>query len=783
MPTLSGQCSSIVRKVTPVATGSNPRFSRFCIAAVLGACVVTLARAAHDAAAPNPALAGAEAAFQSEIRPFVAKHCFECHGDGKAKGDFSLDPFKDAKSMQKAPDAWDRALEMIRKREMPPEDEPQPSQPEVDKAIASIESVRAIMDAHTPPNVGRVTVRRLNKTEYNNTVRDLLGVDFKPAEDFPADDVGYGFDNIGDVLSVSPLLLEKYLSATESILDQAIVVVRPPKPAVSTVGALRLPATIADGETGGLASFEDGDYVIRARLGNSQPTRGTLRAVLRVDGKDVKEFAVKAPSADPVWVETTVRMKAGTQRLTVALANPARSGQRSEATPALHVQSVEVEGPFNPPPPNLPAVHTRLMAHKPGAAPREAAKEILSRFTAKAFRRPLRAGEIDKPLAFFDASQQRGEPFELGVRAGLYRVLMSPDFLFRIEVDPPGVKEDAAYPVNEFELASRLSYFLWNSMPDDALLALAGKGQLRRNLVAQIQRMVKDAKSASFLQNFSEQWLTLRKLDLISPDPGMFPTFDRSLQLAMQRESVLFFEAIAREDRSVLQLLDANFTFVNEPLAKHYGIEGVKGDEFVRVKAPANRGGVLTMASILALNSNATRTSPVKRGKFILEEILNAPPPPAPPDVPALEEGKQLTGTLRQVMEQHRANPVCASCHQKMDPLGFAFENFDAIGAWREKDSGGFPIDASGVLPDGKSFTGAAGLKTVLDGKKDLFLRALTNKMLTYGLGRGLEYYDRPSVEQIVNALAKNNYRFSTLILEVVKSDPFQMRTATAGTE
>ena len=754
------------------------RSARFCAAVWLGGGLALDLGAATPANA-NPALAGAESAFQQDILPFVSKNCFSCHGNGKAKGDFSLDTFKDARSMHKAPVAWDTVLEMLRKREMPPEDEPQPSQPDLDKAIASIQSVRATLEANTPPNVGRVTTRRLNKTEYNNTIRDLLGVDFKPAEDFPADDVGYGFDNIGDVLSVSPLLLEKYLSATESILDQAIVIAQAPKPSKSAVGALRLPATISEGETGGLASFEEGDYVIRARLGSKQPARGTIRAMLRVAGKDVKEFAVK-PSAggEPTMFETTVRTKPGTQRLTVAFLNPARSAQPNGEASVLQVQSLEVEGPFNPAPPKYPAVHARLLTHKAGLAPREAANEIVTRFATKAFRRPLRDGEVEKPLAFFDASQKQGEQFEQGIRAALYRVLMSPDFLFRIELDPPGVKDETSYAVSEYELASRLSYFLWNSMPDDELFALAAKGQLRQNLVKQVERMVKDTKSGSFLQNFPEQWLTLRKLDLVSPDPAMFPSFDTDLKEAMIRESVLFFTAIAREDRSVLQLLDADFTFVNEPLAKLYGIDGVTGNAFVRVKAPPNRGGVLTMASLLALNSNATRTSPVKRGKFILEEILNAPPPPPPPDVPALEEGKQLTGTLRQVMEQHRENPTCASCHAKMDPLGFAFENFDAIGAWRDKD-GGFAIDASGVLPDGKSFNGAPGLKAVLDTKKDLFLRSLTNKMLTYGLGRGLEYYDRPAADQIVSALAKNNYRFSTLLLEIVKSDPFQKRTTT----
>ena len=737
------------------------------------------------AAELSPALAGAERGFQDEIKPFVVKHCYGCHGNGKAKGDFSLDPFKDAKSLHKMPVAWDNVVEMLRKREMPPEDEPQPSQLEVDQMIATVQRVRGILEANTPPNAGRVTTRRLNKTEYNNTIRDLVGVDFKPAEDFPADDVGYGFDNIGDVLSVSPLLLEKYLAATESILDQAIVVTRPPSPVKAAIGARRLPATIATGEIGGLATFEEGDYVFRAKLGLKPPARGTLRAMLRIDGKDVKEFGVKpVPGSDPpASFETTLRMKATTQRVTIALLRPASASSPSADAPALLVQSLEAEGPFNPAPPKYPEVHTRLLAHQPGLAPRDAAKEIITRFATKAFRRPLRAGEVEKPLAFFDAAQQRGEQFELGIKAALYRVLMSPDFLFRIEMDPPDAKPDTTYAISEYELASRLSYFLWNTMPDDELMALAGKGQLRGKLVPQVARMIKDPKSESFLANFSEQWLTLRKLDLISPDPGLFPAYDDQLKESMIRESVLFFTAIAREDRSILQLLNADFTFVNEPLAKLYGIESVKGDAFVRVRTPAQRGGVLTMASLLALNSNATRTSPVKRGKFILEEILNAPPPPPPPNVPPLEESKQLTGTLRQVLEQHRENPTCASCHAKMDPLGFAFENFDAIGAWREKDVGGCPIDASGVLPDGKSFNGAPGLKRLLGEKKDLFLRSITHKMLTYALGRGVEYYDRPTIEHIITALTKNDHRFSTLILEIVQSDPFQKRTIPTAEE
>ena len=356
--------------------------------------------------------------------------------------------------------------------------------------------------------------------------------------------------------------------------------------------------------------------------------------------------------------------------------------------------------------------------------------------------------------------------------------MVSPNFLFRVELDPPGAKEGESYRINEYELASRLSYFLWNSMPDEELFALAGKGQLRANLDAQVRRMVDDPKSVSFLHGFAEQWLALRKLALASPDPKQFPGFDEELRESMIRESDLFFEAIVRENRSILDLLDADFTFVNERLARHYGIMDVKGAKFVRVKAPANRGGILTQAGILTLTSNATRTSPVKRGKFVLEQILNTPPPPPPANVPALDEQKQLTGTLRQVLEQHRANPMCASCHQRMDPIGFAFENFDPVGVWREKD-GQATIDASGVLPDGRTFNGPDGLKQLLKARKTPFVRCVAEKMLTYATGRGLEYYDRRAVDKIMTALGKDDYRFSTLLAEIVKSDPFQMRTKT----
>jgi hypothetical protein len=418
------------------------------------------------------------------------------------------------------------------------------------------------------------------------------------------------------------------------------------------------------------------------------------------------------------------------------------------------------------------------MAHQPGLPPREAAREILTRFATRAFRRPVKPEEVDRCLALYDAAEKKGQRFEVRVRAALYHVLVSPHFLFRGEFDPPGALPGTTYAISEYELASRLSYFLWNSMPDDELFSLAEKGQLRHNLAGQVQRMVKDPRSASFLHGFAEQWLTLGKLDLASPDPKLFPGFTPALRQAMTQESVLFFEALVREDRTVLDLLDADFTFVNETLARHYGIPGVTGKEFVRVSLPPQRRGILTQASLLTLASNATRTSPVKRGKFVLEQLLNAPPPPPPPelDIPELEDQKQLKGTLRQQMEQHREKAICASCHQRMDPIGFAFENFDAVGAWRDRD-GEAAIDASGVLPDGRKFEGPAGLRAILREDKDVFVRCVAERMLTYALGRGLESYDRRAVNHIVEAMGKENDRFSSLLIEIVNCDAFQKRT------
>jgi hypothetical protein len=814
-------------------------------ALLLGALVLTavpgLREASRSTGAPpepaSPAKEPAAVSFAKDVVPFLTKHCYACHGNGKKRADLALDKYQNEEAVQKDRQVWENVLHMLRGGEMPPKERPRPAAGEVEAALKAIDSVLTNLDCGKQRNAGRVTLHRLNKVEYNNTIRDLIGIDFKPAADFPNDDVGYGFDNIGDVLSLSPLLLEKYLGAAESILDQAIVITDPPKPTKNRLSGLRVsfgageiiprggPAILrAKGDVSNESFCDEGDYIIRAEVYGQQVGEEPVRAALRLNRADLQEFEVKAEQSAPATIEAKVRLKAGTARIGVSFLNPFSDPtieDEKKRQRQLFVRNIIVDGPYNPPPPTLPESHRRIMqiadcglriadfqvpasvqisalgamplgtgqppflqsatCNLRSAIPRAAARDIVTRFATRAFRRPVKAEEVERLLKLYDRAEAEGERFEQRIRLALAGVLVSPHFLFRVELDPLAAKPGTAYPLGEFELASRLSYFLWSSMPDEELFAQAGRGELRKNLEAQVRRMLDDPKSAAFVQNFAGQWLTLRKLAGVNPDPATFPNFDEELRAAMTRETELFFEAIVREDRSIFDLLDADFTFVNERLAKHYGIEGVKGKEFQRVKAPAHRGGILTQASILTLTSNPTRTAPVKRGKWVLDQLLNTPPPPPPPDVPELPNDKQLTGSLRKVMEQHRENALCASCHQRMDPIGFAFENFDAVGAWRDKD-GDFAIDPSGVLPDGKSFKGPAELKAILkEGKKELFARCLTEKVLTYALGRGVEHYDRCAVDKVLEALEKNDYKTFTLLVEVVKSEPFQMRTATRG--
>jgi Protein of unknown function (DUF1592)/Protein of unknown function (DUF1588)/Protein of unknown function (DUF1587)/Protein of unknown function (DUF1585)/Protein of unknown function (DUF1595) len=596
----------------------------------------------------------AKPSFTKQVAPLLTQYCARCHTGAKARADIAFDRFKDEATAKENPVLWERVGQVLRAHEMPPARRPQPTAGEVKQITAWIDSLASAGACIGKRDPGQVTIRRLNRTEYNNTVRDLLGVAFHPADDFPADDVGYGFDNMGDVLSLSTLLMEKYLAAAEKIV----------------------PTALADPET-------------RKRIFICQPTPGTHDSC---------------------------------------------------------------------------------------------ARKILEAFARRAYRRPVAGEEVERLVALVRLAESQRDGFDKGIELALEAVLTSPQFLFRVERDFKS-RVSGPHLITEYELAARLSYFLWSSMPDDELFAEAQRGTLRKNLESQVRRMLKDDKAKALVENFAGQWLQLRNLRNASPDPGTFPSWDEPLRVAMQKETELFFHAVLSEDRNIIDFVDADFTFVNERLARHYGIPGIKGQEFQRVHlTDRRRGGVLTQASILTLTSNPTRTSPVKRGKWILENILGTPPPPPPPGAGELSDDKQvvLSGSLRQRMEQHRAKPDCAICHKRMDPLGFGFENFDAIGGWREKD-GAFTIDSSGVLPDGRSFQGPAELRAILLTQRDAFARCLTEKMLTYALGRGLETYDKCAVGAITAALGKSGYRLPALIVEICKSDPLQMRRGKGG--
>jgi len=785
-----------------------------------------------------------EDVFRGKVVPFVQKYCADCHGADEPEAGLALTEFKDAAAFLKARKAWRLAGEKIRAGEMPPADhDPRPKAEEAAPIGEWIEAELARSVCAGPINPGRVTIRRLNRAEYNNTIRDLVGVDFKPADDFPSDDVGYGFDNIGDVLSMPSILLEKYLAAAETIVEKAIVVDNPEQAPAQRVLAARLegagnPAEedarvfFAEGEASIRIDLpREGEYLLNVQASGDQAGSDRIQMSVRLDDKEVKQFEVANQRHNPLPYKVKFRSAAGSKKVAIAFLNDfsktkdqvqkgERYGDRN-----LFVQYVEVQGPLGIDPDTLPESHKRIMVCTPPSdrpiviRPRrrpmtdeereaarkrreesrreaeqhrasqtksrvECARQIIAHFAERAFRRPVTDEEVERLLAFWQMCEKEGQPFERGIQVALTAVLVSPHFLYRIEGEPPADSPDNVYTLNDFELATRLSYFLWSTMPDAELFSLAKHGALRKdaNLEKQITRMLRDPKAQALVDNFAGQWLQTRRLSSMTPDTTLFPGFNAVLRTAMQQETDLFFRHIMEEDRSLLEFLDADFTFLNERLAKHYGIDGIQGDEFRKVQLRSDRpgarqrGGILTMASMLTLTSNPTRTSPVKRGKYVMENLLGTPPPPPPPDVPELEEGgAALKGTLKQRMEQHRTSAACAVCHTRMDAIGFGLENFDAVGAWRETD-GPHAIDASGELSAGKTFNGPAELKKILKSKPDLFVRCLTERMLTYALGRGLEEYDECTVERVAAGVAKNDYKFSSLVIEIVKSDAFQKK-------
>ena len=755
------------------------------------------------AEAQTPKAAPAPSGFAGQVLPVVTKYCVGCHGPEKPKGGVNLARFANEAAALKDLKTWEKVLEVVKSGEMPPDDRPQPSPADSTRLTQHLESLISKASCRVAQDPGRVTLRRLNREEYNNTIRDLVGIDFRPADDFPSDDVGYGFDNIGDVLTLPPLLMEKYLAAAEAIASQAILADDEPrgptrrfkaesigKPGTGHVeGELGFWLMSSNAEVGVDRAFtRSGNYLLRARAFGQQAGKDLPRLEFLIDGRPARGFEVKAEQHDPAVYEAKLKIKMPVSRFAAAFTNDAwypDLPDKDHRDRNLAIDWIEVVGPIYSLPNDLPESHKKILFKKPTPLNRrEVAREVLQKFATRAFRRPVLATELDRLVGLVDLALKNGDRFERGIQVAMQAVLVSPHFLFRVELDN---RSNVPKTLTDLELASRLSYFLWSSMPDDDLLDLATKGQLRtgKNLDLQVARMLKDPKSKEFVENFAGQWLQTRNLKLASPDRGRFDKFDEPLRQAMATEVDQFFAAIVADDRPISDFLHADYTFVNERLAKHYGIPGVTGEKFRRVKlTDPSRGGVVTMASTLTVTSNPTRTSPVKRGKWILEEILGTPPPPPPPNVADLPDDDDRDGngkpkapatTIRQRLEKHRANPNCASCHARMDPLGFSLENFDAIGSWRDKD-GPFPVDASGVLPDGKTFTGPVELKKVLLTKLKPFSKCLTEKLMTYALGRGLEYPDRCVVEKVADSVLAGGGRFSTLVSAIVHSEPFQKR-------
>jgi hypothetical protein len=708
-----------------------------------------------------------------------------CHSGDTPRAGLSLEKFKTAASVTAAAEIWERVVANVSSGHMPPEGFPGPTKAQRTRMVAWIQTTLAGDCGVRDP--GRVTMRRLNRAEYDNTVRDLTGLDLKLGQNFPSDDVGYGFDNIGDVLTISPLLMEKYLAAAETVAKRTISLPLPKRQ--------RFDATELKQSNGGAPSDvgqiffsggpaylsysfpADGRYKVRIRASGQQAGPEKVKMAVLLGENRLQVVEVPVPQDKPQVFEVEFDAKAGQQQVGVEFINDYYQPGPPPEDRNLYVYWLEIESPAFPYG-AMPETHRRVIFSDPkGADKKQLARQVLSRFATRAFRRPVKSAELDRLTQIVDLVQKDGQSFERGVQLAVQAVLSSPHFIFRVE------NEHADGRLDDYELASRLSYFVWSSMPDARLLSLAAKGKLQdpNVLAVEAKRMLQDPRSEALVDNFAGQWLNLRKLATIQPDPKLFPGFSESLRDAMTTETRMFVDHVIRDDRDVMDFLGAKYTFVNEELAKHYGISGVSGKEFRQVSLVGTpRSGLLTQGSILTLTSNPTRTSPVKRGKWVLDQLLNQPPPPPPPNVPDLRERDALTGkTLRQRMEQHREDPTCASCHRRMDPIGFSLENFDATGKWRTEEDGE-KIDASGVLPDGKKFEGPSELRDILISKRSEFLSCLGDKMLTFAIGRGLETSDQCYVDDISAHVGKYK-KFSALVAAVVRSEAFRNKKPVKG--
>jgi hypothetical protein len=758
-------------------------------------------------------------------RALLDQYCVTCHNQQSRTAGLILDKadVSDTPSgIPSNPEIWEKVIRKLRSGTMPPPGNPRPEKAEAANLIAVLE---ASLDraAAAKPSPGRFILHRLNRTEYGNAIRDLLAIDLDVSSLLPPDDESYGFDNIADVLGVSPALLEQYVNASRKIASLATGDMtmgpaaqtwrtRPDFSQDQQVEGLPL------GTRGGLVASHnfplDGDYTIKVVLARNsvEVTRGleephqveilvdgerVLQAT--VGGKEDTDLATRNPVSSRESLEARLqirtRIKAGPHLVGATFARKDNAEVDTILQPFLrttldpvnevglpHIESLIVAGPYSPTGPGDTPSRRRIFVCRPGNAADEllCATKILSALARRAYRRPVTDADLRPLLSFYREGRNNGS-FDAGIERALRLILSNPQFVFRFEPEPAGIVPGTAYRIGDVELASRLSFFLWSSIPDDELLNAASEGKLKDpiELERQVRRMLADPRSASLVTNFSAQWLFLRNLRTFTPDPRTFPDFDDNLRQSMLRETELFIDSIVREDRSILDFLNADYSFVNERLARHYGIPNIYGSRFRRVRIEDSaRRGLLGQASVLAVTSYATRTSPVLRGKWILTNILGSPPPIPPPNTPPLREnaegGKLMS--VRDRMEEHRRSPACAGCHATMDPLGFALENFDAVGQWRRRGEDGARIDASGVLPDGAKVDGPASLRDALLARPDQFASTLAEKLLTFALGRGLDYNDAPAVRGIAAQTAAGDYRFSSIILGIVKTTPFQMK-------
>jgi hypothetical protein len=749
----------------------------------------------------------------SPQQKILNRYCIGCHSSKVKSGGLSLQGM-DPQLAGRQPQAWEKVVRKLQARYMPPPGAPRPDDGSYDALVSYLET-RLDRSAVARPNPGRTdTFRRLNRTEYQNAIRDLLAIDADVTALLPGDEASHGFDNV-TVGDLSPTLLERYLAAARKISRLAVGT-----PLRSPGGdTVQLPPDLTQeehfdglpfGTRGGTVvryTFPlDADYEVQVRLqrDRNEHVEGLTASHdvdLLLDGRPLQRFTVKRPPGDADHsgvdrhLNARIPVRAGPHTIAVAFPKQASALLESERQPyqahfnmdrhpriqpALY--TITVNGPYDARGAGDTPSRQRLFVCRPTAKNDEegCAKRILQTLARRAYRRPVTEADLSGPLRFYREARTTGD-FEAGIEMAVRAILVSPEFLFRVERDPAGLPPKTAYSLSNLELATRLSFFLWSSIPDDELLDTAIRGELRSPAVLekQVRRMLADSRSRALITNFAEQWLYLRNLASSTPDMRLFPDFDDNLRRAFRKETELFFESIVREDRSVLDLLRANYTFVNERLAKHYGIPRVYGSRFRRVEfdEKGTRGGLLRHGSILTVTSYATRTSPVIRGKWILDNLLGMPPPPPPAVVPALKEntgvGKVLS--MRERLAEHRDNPACSGCHRLMDPVGFAFENYDAVGRWRAAEDGK-PVDSAGGLPDGSTFEGVAGLQRALLDRPDLFVTTLTEKLLTYGVGRGVDYYDSPAVRKIVREAREGDYRFSSIIAGVAGSTPFRMR-------